>query len=179
MLMVSLGSTSGLRQADEELRDSLQRAGASAQIVTARPPAATRTLMLTDLAWARAARAAALSALAQLRGQRPPAILYSSTTAALLWPAPGAIRFDALAAGNRPGRHGVWQRPLERRRLSESPLLLPWSEGALGEAPTAAQLRDRALVVPVPVEPSAPAQPLPGARHRRDHIRRQPAQEGP
>ena len=33
--------------------------------------------------------------------------------------APGAIRFDAPAAGNRPGRHGLWQRPVERRRLRE------------------------------------------------------------
>ena len=29
-------------------------------------------------------------------------MIYSSVTAALLWPRPGAIRFDALAAANRP-----------------------------------------------------------------------------
>ena len=48
----------------------------------------------------------------------------------------GAIRFDAPAAGNRPGRHGIWQRPVERRRFAEATLLLPWSEGALAEAPS-------------------------------------------
>jgi glycosyltransferase involved in cell wall biosynthesis len=84
-------------------------------------------------------------------------VIYSSTTAALLWPARGAIRFDSPAASNRPGRHGLWQRPLERRRLRVAPLLLPWSEGSLdGLAPARAD-RARTLVVPVPVEPSATA----------------------
>jgi glycosyltransferase involved in cell wall biosynthesis len=65
----------------------------------------------------------------------------------------GAVRFDAAAAGNRPGWDGLWQRPLERRRLRESPLLLPWSEGALREAGLPS---DRALVLPVAIEPSGP-----------------------
>lgn len=158
VLIVSLGSTEGLRRADEELRDSLERAGASVEIVTAIAPSPVRTLMLTDLGWARAARVAAAGALADTRRPAPRAIVYSSTTAALLWPQPGAIRFDAASAGNRPGRHGLWQRPLERRRLNRAPLLLPWSEGALREAPAAAREGERALVVPVPVEPSGPPQ---------------------
>jgi glycosyltransferase involved in cell wall biosynthesis len=164
VLIVSLGSTAGLRAADEELRESLSRAGATVVLARARAPAPTRTLMLTDLAWARAARAATVEALARIAGARPPAIIYSSTTAALLWPRPGAIRFDAPAAGNRPGRHGLWQRPLERRRLGRAPLLLPWSEGGLREAPAAACRSDRALVLPVPVEPagaSESAGPMP------------------
>ena len=123
------------------------------------PPTAIRTLMLTDLVWARAARAAAAHMLRQLQRSPPRAIVYSSTTAALLWPRPGAIRFDAPAAGNRPGRHGLWQRPLERRRLGQAPLLLPWSEGGLREAPASAARGERAVVLPVPVEPSGPAEP--------------------
>jgi glycosyltransferase involved in cell wall biosynthesis len=159
VLIVSLGSTAGLRTADAELHDSLARAGARVAIARALPPAPARTLMLTDLAWARAARAAATRALAQQR--RPPrAIVYSSTTAALLWPRAGAIRFDAPSAGNRPGRHGLWQRPLERRRLGRAPLLLPWSEGGLAEVPAAARSGDRAIVLPVPVEPSGPSRPI-------------------
>ena len=163
VLIVSLGSTHGLRRADEELRDSLERAGARTAIARAQAPPSTRTLMLTDLLWARAARAAATRALAQTPGARPPAIashapaiVYSSTTAALLWPRPGAVRFDAAAAGNRPGRHGLWQRPLERRRFAQAPLLLPWSEGGLREACAGAREGARALVLPVPVAPSAP-----------------------
>jgi hypothetical protein len=154
VLIVSLGSTEGLRRADEELHDSLVRAGVSVGIIRAVAPAPTRTLMLTDLAWARAARRAAADRLALT----PKAIVYSSTTAALLWPRPGAIRFDAPSAGNRPGRHGLWQRPLERRRLAQAPLLLPWSEGGLTEAPSAC--KDRALVLPVPVEASGAPEPV-------------------
>ncbi len=166
VLIVSLGSTSGLRAADEELCGSLQRAGASVELVRPQSLAEVPTLMLTDLRWARAARAVAESRLRQVEAR---AVIYSSTTAALLWPRPGAIRFDAPAAGNRPGRHGLWQRPLERRRLRQAPLLLPWSEGGLAEVPTGTGVQparadpraaggDRALVLPVPVEPSAPPQ---------------------
>jgi glycosyltransferase involved in cell wall biosynthesis len=158
VLIVSLGSTGGLRAADEQLRESLARAGASVALVCVPAPPPIRTLALTDLRWAHAARHATLAALQELRVP-PRSIIYSSTTAALLWPRPGVIRFDATAAANRPGRHGVWQRPLERRRLAQAPLLLPWSEGALDEIPgrLAGKLRqqDRAVVLPVSVDCSA------------------------
>jgi len=154
VLIVSLGSTQGLRRADRELADSLVRAGASVEVATARAPSQARTLMLTDLAWARAARAAAEEALKRL-ACAPRAIVYSSTTAALLWPRPGAIRFDSTSRGNRPGRHGLWQRPLERRRLAQSELLLPWSDGALREAPAGVRDGAHSMVLAVAVEPSA------------------------
>lgn len=155
VLLVGIGSTPGLRRADEALARSLRRAGASVAIVQATRPQDVPTLMLTDLAWAHAARRAAREALG--RGDRlaPGAIIYSSTTAALFWPQAGAIRFDAPAVANRPGRHGLWQRPLERHRLRQAPLLLPWSAGGLAEActtPSAGVDRDVALVVPAPVE---------------------------
>jgi Glycosyl transferases group 1 len=66
------------------------------------------------------------------------------------------VRFDATAAGNRPGRHGVWQRLVEARRLREASLLVPWSDGGLAEAPSP---RAGAVVVPVPVDPSGPPAP--------------------
>jgi hypothetical protein len=153
VLIVSLGATAGLRAADDALAGALVSAGASvatARVGHAREP---RTFALTDLAWAVPARRAAAAAL---RDRRPRAIVYSTTTAALLWPEPGAIRFDATAAGNRPGRHGIWQRPVERRRLAAAPLLLPWSEPALAELPAR---HARALVLPVPVAASGPATP--------------------
>lgn len=151
VLLVGLGSTQGLRAAEDELAGSLRRAGATVAVARAARQRDVRTFALTDLGWARAARAAAQTAL---REHDPRAIVYASTTAALLWPRPGAIRFDAPAAGNRPGRHGAWQRPLERRRLRQAPLLVPQDAVALDEAgrpPTPA------VVVPIPVEPSAPA----------------------
>jgi hypothetical protein len=150
ILLVSLASTGGLRAADDELCGALRRAGASVAIVRPSRPADVRTLMLTDLVWARAARKAAQRGLEQ---QPARAVIYSTTTAAMLWPRPGAIRFDAPAAGNRTGRHGLWQRPLERRRLRGCSLLLPWSAGGLGETGLGGQ-DPPAIVLPVPVEPS-------------------------
>jgi glycosyltransferase involved in cell wall biosynthesis len=147
VLLVSLGGTAGLREADAELAASLRRAGASVEVAAARPVREWRTMAAIELAWARSARRAALSA------GPARAVIYSSSTAALLAPAPGAIRFDAPAAGNRPGRHGLWQRQVERRRFREARLLVPWSEGGLAEAP---QPHADAVVVPVPVEASGP-----------------------
>ncbi len=154
LLLVCLGSTPGLRAAEDELHGALERAGASVARVTAAPPREVRTLMATDLGWALAARRAAIAGLASAS---PRAVLYSTTTAALLWPRPGAIRFDALAAATRPGRHGLWQRPLEARRLRAAPLLVPQAAGAFEGVP--APDPARVVVVPVPVEPSGTPAP--------------------
>jgi glycosyltransferase involved in cell wall biosynthesis len=158
VLLVSLGSTEGLRRADDELQDSLRRAGARVAVARPFPPDALPTMMLTDLLWARAAREAASKILEQQKRLPARSVIYSTTTAAMFWKRPGAIRFDATAEGNRPGRHGLWQRPLERRRLREAPLLLPWSEGALREVAAPADVlgKERSLVLPVPVEASGP-----------------------
>jgi hypothetical protein len=150
VLIVSLGSTAGLRAAEEELLGALRRAGAAAEMIGAEPPRELRTLALTDLVWARAARAAAIAGIA---AHAPRAVVYSPVTSALLWPRPGAIRYDAPAAANRPGRHGLWQRPLERRRLAEASLLIPCNPGALDESP---RPHAPAVIVPIPVEPSGP-----------------------
>jgi glycosyltransferase involved in cell wall biosynthesis len=72
-------------------------------------------------------------------------------TAALFGPVPGAIRYDAPAAANRPGRHGLWQRPLERRVLARAPLLIPQDPVTLAETPAPVP---PSVVVPIPVEPS-------------------------
>ena len=153
VLLVSLGSTHGWRVADDALAASLRRAGATVEVVAAETPRAVRTFALTDLGWALAARRAAV---AGIRAHAPRAVVYSTTTAALLAPRPGAIRFDATAQFNRPGRHGVWQRPLERRRLAAAPLLVPMSALALDDVPG---VRAPSVVVPVPVAPSGPPVP--------------------
>jgi hypothetical protein len=151
VLLVSLGSTAGLRSADAELAAAIGRAGATVAVVTAREQAPVRTFARTDRRWATAARDAARAGLAD---HDPRAVIYSSTTAALRWPRPGAIRFDALAAATRPGRHGVWQRPAERRRLRQSPLLLPWSGDSAAEVAGVVPADARCIVLPPPVEPS-------------------------
>jgi hypothetical protein len=151
VLLVGLGTTAGLRRVDDELAGSLRRAGLEVEVARADPRREPPTFLLLDLVQALAARRAAREALARVR---PRAVLYSTTTAALLWPRPGVIHFDAPAAGNRRGRHGVWQRPLERRRFAAAPLVVAQDAGGLAEAPP----HREALVIPVPVEPSGPAE---------------------
>jgi glycosyltransferase involved in cell wall biosynthesis len=150
VLVVSAANTSGWRIGAEELAASLERAGGEVELVTADPAPKVRTFALTDLVQARTARQAALRGIAAFE---PAAIVYCSITAALLWPRPGAISLDSIAAENRPGRHGIWQRPLERRRLAQTPLVLAWSKRALeplrGPHP-------HTVVVPVPIEAAAP-----------------------
>ncbi len=143
--MVSVGGTSGWRTATDALVAALQRAGAQVATVRTGPVPEVRTFALTDYMQARAARRATQAALAQTT---PGAIIYCSITAALLWPEPGAIWVDALAAENRPGRHGVWQRRRERSRLTEAPLVMGWSPRALGDAPG---FPGDVVVLPVPV----------------------------
>jgi glycosyltransferase involved in cell wall biosynthesis len=157
VLLVSLGSTAGLRAADDALAASLERAGASVVVARAAAPGELRTLALTDLMWARAARAAASRAL---QTQPFGSVIYSTVTAALLAPVTGAIRFDALAAVNRAGRHGFWQRPRERRQFARAQLLIPWSAASLAGAPPH---EAATVLVPVGVEPSGPL-PASGGR---------------
>jgi hypothetical protein len=150
VLVVSVDSTGGWRISTAELVAALRRAGATVEAVHGGPVPRVRTFALTDFVQARAARDAVRHALAV---HDPRAIVYCSMTSALLWPRPGAIWLDSIAAENRPGRHGVWQRPTERRRLREAPLVLAMSEHSLD--PLAGD-RPATVVVPVPIEPSGP-----------------------
>lgn len=153
VLVVSVDSTGGWMAAAQELVAGIRRAGATAELVRTGPVPRVRTFALTDLSQAWLARRVARAGIAE---HRPHAVVYCSITAALLWPRPGAIFLDATAAENRPGRHGIWQRPVERRRLSQAPLLLPWSDGSLAAAPS-----DHAPAVtlspPIELDPEPPA----------------------
>jgi glycosyltransferase involved in cell wall biosynthesis len=154
ILIVSPGNTGGWRAAADELAGAIARAGARVETATAAPSPRVRTFALTDLVQARAARAAAVRGIAE---HGPRAIIYCSVTAALLWPRPGAIWLDCIAAENRPGRHGIWQRAVERRRLAAAPLVLLWSESAL--APLRRSQSPDTLVLPVPIEGRSPSGP--------------------
>lgn len=154
VVVVSVDSTSGWTAAAGELVAALERVGASVTGVGTGPVPLVRTFALTDLVQARAARTAAERAIAE---HRPRALIYCSMTAALLWPRPGAVWVDAVAAENRPGRHGVWQRVVERRRLAEAPMVLGMSRRALDALPG---VRADAIV-PVPV---ARSNSVPGTR---------------
>lgn len=154
IVVVSLGTTMGLRGADEALARQLRAAGASCEIaqVEIGPSGRLRVRMaLTDVVEGLAARRAA-------RGVAG-AVVYSSVTAALLQPAraPSAIRFDATAALNRPGPGGAWQRARERSVLRRADLLLPWSLGAGQAALNAAGAGSPPSVVLPPPVPAMPA----------------------
>jgi glycosyltransferase involved in cell wall biosynthesis len=148
ILVVSAGNTPGWRTAAAELTGAIARAGAAVEMVSADPSPPVRTFALTDFVQARAARVAAQQGI---EAHAPRAIIYCSITAALLWPRPGAIFLDSIAAENRPGRHGIWQRPVERRRLREAPLVLAWSRRGLDPLKGP---RAETVVTPAPVEPS-------------------------
>ena len=113
-LVVCVDSTTGWTAGAAELTASLRRAGAEVRLTGTGPVPRVRTFALTDFSQAWLARRAAQRGIAQYQ---PQAVIYFSITAALLWPIPGAISLDSIAAENRPGRHGLWQRRVERRRL--------------------------------------------------------------
>jgi hypothetical protein len=151
ILVVTVEGTTGWGSASRELAAAFERAGADVRLVGTGPVPRVRTFMLTDFTQARAAARATAAAVAS---RRPDAVVYCSITAALLWPVRGAIWVDALAVENRPGRHGVWQRVVEQRRLRQASLVLTMADNSL--APLRVPVE--AVTVPVPVEPSgAPA----------------------
>lgn len=149
VLVVSTGGTTGWGAAARELTAALSAAGARVEIVSTGKLRRVRTFMLTDLTEAWAARRAARRGIARYD---PAAIIYCSITATLLWPRPGAVWLDAIAAENRPGRHGVWQRIVERRRLVQTPLILTMAESSL--APHGGRPHADTVVVPVAIESS-------------------------
>ncbi|HEX3975034.1 MAG TPA: glycosyltransferase [Solirubrobacteraceae bacterium] len=149
VLIVSVGATTGWRAAARELGAAFERAGARTVTIDAGPIREVRTFMLTDFVQALAARRAATRGIAD---HRPRVVVYCSITAALLWPRPGVIWLDAMAAENRPGRHGVWQRLVEPRRLARAPLVLTMAPDSL--APLREAARPPAVVVPVAVQSS-------------------------
>ncbi len=155
VLVVSLGTTRGLRVADSLLMAMLREAGVTADAISVRLGATNalrRGYPVNDLVEAVAARRALAGALATR--VRPRAVLFSTTTAALLADTEGlpyAVRLDSPAALNRPGARNALVRALERRSLARARLLIPL--GSVGAAALPAGSA-RAEVVAVPIEPS-------------------------
>jgi glycosyltransferase involved in cell wall biosynthesis len=156
ILLVSLGTTLGWRQADRLFVGQLRRAGARTEAVSVDFGLADRLRRgypVNDLVEMHAARRALLSALAR---HEPRAIVVSSTTAAMAVPRipmPYAVRLDAPARMNRPGARNAVLHRLERRGLGRARLTLPLSQAAVPELPPESA---PAVVVPPPVEPSGP-----------------------
>ena len=159
IVLLSLGTTRGLRTADAALAAMLRDAGASVAVARVRVGAAGRLRRFypaTDLVEIVAAARAAATAFER---HDPRAVIAATTGAAMLAPLgdrPYAVRFDAPAALNRPGRRNAIQHALERRRFREARLLLPLSHAADRAVPAGSA---RSVVVPMPIAPSGPDGP--------------------
>ncbi len=154
VLVISADATPGWEASARELCDGLERAGVRTRVARTGPIREERPLIRSDLVRARAARRVTSRALAQ---SEPAAIVYCSILSTLLWPRPGAIWFDALTAESRPGRQGLWQHIVERRRLADSPLLLTMAPDSLDPLPR--ERRPESIVLPVGVDRSGPEAP--------------------
>jgi glycosyltransferase involved in cell wall biosynthesis len=151
LLQISLGTTHGLRVSDAWFARLSEQAGVSVETVAVRiglTDRLRRAYPVNDLVEAAAARRATNGALRRLR---PRAVVFSTTTAALLAPDPGcpyAVRLDAPAVMNRPGARNAVLHALERRSLAAATLVLPTSSVANRALPAGSA---PAIVVPVPV----------------------------
>jgi hypothetical protein len=151
ILLLSLGTTRGLRIADAELVQMLRQAGASVAAVGTRIGATDRLRRgypVNDLVEAIAARRALD---AGLRRHRPRAVVFSTTTSVLLAPRltmPFAVWLDSPARLNRPGRRNAPLHALERRALGRARLVMTQSAPAIAALPGAAA---RAVVVSPPI----------------------------
>jgi glycosyltransferase involved in cell wall biosynthesis len=160
VLVVSLGTTKGLRVADAGFAEQLRLAGATVALAATRiglTDRLRRGYPVNDLVEALAVRRATATAVAR---ERPRAVVFSTTTATLLKPSldvPYAIRFDAPAALNRPGARNRVLHLLERRRMEQAAVLVPASASAVAPLDVATPT----VVVPIPVaaSPSGPGDP--------------------
>jgi glycosyl transferase family 1 len=159
VLVVSLGTTRGLRLHDAQLVDMLREAGASAAAVATRiglTNALRRAYPVNDVVEAIAARRAFASGV---RRHRPRAVVFSTTTAALFVGSPEmpfAVWLDSPTRLNRPGLASRPLHLLERRQLTRARVLMPHSPGAVAALPVGA-------APTVMISPPVPVTPTPSA----------------
>src|SRR4051812_7514541 len=147
--LVSLGTTPGLRNADQAFAQMARDAGVSCEVIdvgVGKSGGLRRQSTITDFVEARAARNAAMKIKAKV-------IVYSTVTAALMQKPSGpyAVRFDSPAAENRQGPAGAWSRRREEKALANAVVLLPWGQAALKAIPAEAK-GVPAIALPVPIE---------------------------
>ena len=151
LLLVSLGTTRGLRVADAAFVEQAREAGAAVEAVSVGIGALDRlrrAYPANDLVEAAAARRAVAGAVRRLR---PRALMFSTITASLMAPRTGlpyAVRLDSPAALNRPGARNAVLHALERRSLAGARLVLPWSRAARAALPDG---HARTVLLPPPV----------------------------
>jgi glycosyltransferase involved in cell wall biosynthesis len=156
VLVLSLGTTRGLRLADAQLVSMLREAGATVQAVGTRiglSNALRRAYPVNDVVEAIAARRALAAAM---RSLDPRAVVFSTTTAALLAGRPRvpfAVWLDSPARLNRPGVLNAPLHVLERRQLARARVLMPHSPGTVQALPAGAA---PSVLVPPPLAAAPP-----------------------
>ncbi len=156
LLMVSLGTTRGLRIQDAQFVSLAREAGASVAVTGVRIGAADRLRRgypVNDVVEAIAARRA-LDAV--LHDHDPRAVVFSTTTAALFATdggRPFAVWLDSPARLNRPGLRNLALHAVERRRLAAARLVVVLSARAIAALPAGAA---PAVVISPPVLPAPP-----------------------
>jgi glycosyl transferase family 1 len=157
LLLVSLGTTRGLRLADAELVNMFREAGASVAAVSTQiglTNALRRGYPVNDVVEAIAARRALSAAV---RSWNPRALVFSTTTTSLFAgrpPIPYAVWLDSPARLNRPGPLNRPLHLLERRQLGRARVLLAWSPGTVAALPPRTA---PSVVVPPPIPQAPPA----------------------
>jgi hypothetical protein len=133
VLLLSLGTTPGLRIADAELVEMLREAGASVAVSAVRFGWSGHLRVgypLNDLIEGHSARRALKAAIAR---HRPRALILATCTTTLLADPEGlpfAPWFDSLGRASRRGPQNLVIHILERRSFARARVLLPWSEPA-------------------------------------------------
>jgi Glycosyl transferases group 1 len=155
VLVLSLGTTTGLRVADAELAGLLAAAGASVATAGTRIGALDRLRRGYPVNHAIEALAARRALRAAEHRHRPRAVVISTPTAALLAcpDNPYAVWLDSPARLNRPGLRNRPVHAIERRRLSRARLVLAWSPAAAAALPDGSA---RAVVIPPPIAAARP-----------------------
>jgi glycosyltransferase involved in cell wall biosynthesis len=158
LLVVSLATTTGWRVNERELSASLARLGVHHRVVRLDlgPERHLRRAGLWPVTDAVEAVGSRRALRRGTREGRPSAVIFLSTTAALLAPlgslrAGGirtAVRVDVPSSSSRPGPQNAAQRALERRRLREADVVLATGPRS---AALLSPLAERVAVVPVPV----------------------------
>ena len=178
VLIVSLGSTAGLRAADERAAASrCERAGASVALARAPPPApAAHADADRPRLGARGARGGRARRARAARAAGAVDLLEHDRRAAVAAPRRDPLR-RARGRATGPGATGSGSARSSAGGCAQAPLLLPWSEGGAARGAGGARAR-RARAGAAGRRSSRPGQPTRAARHRGDHLRRQPAKKG-
>ncbi len=156
VLLVSLGTTRGLRLSDAQLVLMLRAAGATVAAVGTRiglANALRRGYPVNDVVEAIAARRALRAGMS---AHSPRALVISTTTAAFLIGDPGvpfAVWLDSPARLNRPGLRNAPLHRLERRQLARARVLMAHSPGTVEALPAGAA---PSVLVPPPLLAAPP-----------------------